>query len=187
MRPGLIFKRAAATEIRRLFLGPLFPGALVRRSLLKLVPDTERLRFQAVHSDDVGDAYRRAVLADDARGAFNIAADPVIDPAVLADVLGARPVPVSPRVLRAAAAATWALRLQPAPPGWIDLALSVPIMDCSRARAELGWAPAKTATEALTELLAGLRDGADHPTPPLDRRSSGALRWRELATGVGKR
>ena len=84
LRPGLIFKREAATEIRRLFAGPFLPGSLVRPALIPIVPDLPRLRFQAVHSLDVGDAYRLAVVNGDARGAFNIAAEPVIDPSVLA-------------------------------------------------------------------------------------------------------
>jgi UDP-glucose 4-epimerase len=32
LRPGLIFKADAATEIRRLFRGPLLPSPLVRRN-----------------------------------------------------------------------------------------------------------------------------------------------------------
>ena len=71
MRPGLIFKAQAATEIRRLFAGPFLPRAVLRPGLIPFVPDTPRLRFQAVHSLDVGDAY-----LSDARGAFNLAADP---------------------------------------------------------------------------------------------------------------
>ena len=39
MRPGLIFKREAASEIRRLFAGPLLPGFLVRPALIPIVPD----------------------------------------------------------------------------------------------------------------------------------------------------
>src|SRR5579884_2569395 len=70
LRPGLIFKREAATEIRRLFVGPFLPRWLVRPELIPIVPDTERLRVQAVHSLDIGDAYRRAIVSD-ARGAFN--------------------------------------------------------------------------------------------------------------------
>src|SRR5215217_6216864 len=50
MRPGLIFKRDAASEIRRLFFGPLLPGPLARRDLIRLIPDLPGLRFQAVHS-----------------------------------------------------------------------------------------------------------------------------------------
>ncbi|MBA3358747.1 MAG: NAD-dependent epimerase/dehydratase family protein, partial [Thermoleophilaceae bacterium] len=73
LRPGLIFKREAASEIRRYFAGPLLPNPLLRRGLIPVTPDTERLRFQAVHSHDVGEAYRLAVLNTDASGAFNVA------------------------------------------------------------------------------------------------------------------
>src|SRR5436309_4924809 len=50
MRPGLIFKAQAATEIRRLFAGPLLPRSLVRPALIPVVPDAPRPRFQVVHS-----------------------------------------------------------------------------------------------------------------------------------------
>jgi len=186
LRPGLIFQRAAATEIRRLFIGPLLPGALLRPGLIPIVPEHPRLRVQAVHAEDVADAYRRAVLSD-ARGAFNVAADPVLDGPALAGLLGARTIPASPRVLRAAAALSFALRLQPSEPGWLDMGLGVPLMSSERARRELGWTPTVSATDAVSELLEGLRSAADGPTPPLARSTTGPLRWRELATGIGRR
>jgi len=186
MRPGLIFKAQAATEIRRLFAGPFLPGPIVTPNAIPVVPDTPGLRFQAVHSHDVGDAYRLALLSS-ARGAFNIAADPAIGVPELARVLRARAVPVSPRVLRGAAALTYALRLQPSEPGWVDMALSVPLMDTSRARTELGWVPRRDALETLGELLRGIQKGSDYPTPPLARATSGPLRIRELLTGIGGR
>ena len=46
------------------------------------MPKVWRLRTQAVHTDDVGHAYRLAVVGD-ARGAFNLAAGgptPPLDP-----------------------------------------------------------------------------------------------------------
>jgi nucleoside-diphosphate-sugar epimerase len=186
LRPGLIFKGPAATGIRRLFAGPLLPSALVRRSLIPLVPDVARLRVQAVHSLDVGRAFRLALLAD-VRGAFNVAAEPVLDPRVLGDLLGARPVPIRAGVLRALADVSWRARLQPSPPGWLDMGLAVPLMDVARAREELGWTPTRSSTEALAELLEGVRAGSEHPTPPLARATSGRLRWRELRGGVGAR
>jgi UDP-glucose 4-epimerase len=186
LRPGLIFKREAASGVRRLFIGPVLPSALVRRSLIPVVPEIPRLRFQAVHSHDVGEAYRLALVRD-VHGSFNVAADPVLDPERLARVLGARKVKVPARVARALAALTWRLHLQPSPPGWIDLALAVPLLDTTRARTELGWEPQRTAEQALLDLLDGLRDGAGIETPPLSPRTSGPARVRELATGVGEK
>jgi UDP-glucose 4-epimerase len=186
LRPALIFKRDAASEIRRLFAGPLLPSPLVRPGLIPVVPDDPRLVFQAVHSLDVGEAYRLAVKGD-ARGAFNIAAEPVLDPERLASMLGARRVRVPGKVLRGAAGVSWRLRLQPSEPGWVDMALNVPVMDSTRAREELRWQPRHTSVEALRELLEGIRDRAGIDTPPLAPGTGGPMRIRELLTGVGSR
>jgi nucleoside-diphosphate-sugar epimerase len=185
LRPGLIFKREAATEIRRLFAGPFIPNRLVRPSLIPIVPRIERLVFQAVHSLDVGEAYRLAIVRDDARGAYNVAADPVLDPDELGRVLGARPVPFPPALLRIGADLTWKLHLQPTPKGWVDMGLGVPVMSTERIRTELGWSPTRTAGEALLDLLAGMRDGSDVATPPLAHETGGPARVREIVTGVG--
>jgi nucleoside-diphosphate-sugar epimerase len=187
LRPGLIFKRDAAAGIRRLFAGPFLPNPLVRRALIPVVPATERLVFQAVHSHCVGEAYCLAVTRGGARGAYNIAAEPVIDSAELGRILGARPVRVHPGFLRAAAQVSWLLRAQPTDPSWLDLALGVPLLDTTRARRELGWTPRRGADEALGELIEGLREGAGLDTPPLSRHTGGPLRIRELLTGVGGR
>ncbi len=186
LRPGLIFKREAASGIRRLFAGPLLPGSLLRPALLPVVPDLDRLVFQAVHSHDVGEAYRLALVGD-AAGPFNVAAEPVLDPGELGRILSARPVPVPARVLRAGAAASFKLRLQPSEPGWLDMGLNVPVMDCTRAREQLGWRPEHSAGDALRDLLAGMREGAGLDTPPLQAGSAGPLRLREFLSGVGAR
>lgn len=186
LRPGLIFKRDAASEIRRLFAGPLLPTSLLRPGLIPIVPRVPRLVFQAVHSLDVGEAYRLAAVRD-VRGAFNIAADPVLDPDELGRLLDARPVPLPAAALRIGADLTWRLRLQPSSAGWVDMALAVPLLDTTRAREELGWQPKRSAGDALLELLEGMRDGAGTPTPPLDPGTSGPARVRELLTGVGGR
>jgi UDP-glucose 4-epimerase len=187
LRPGLIFKREAASGIRRLFAGPFLPSFLVQRRLIPVVPAHERLVFQAVHSYDAGDAYRLAVVNDDARGAFNIAADPVLNPDELARALDARTVRVPRGLLRGGAALSYGLRLQPSEPGWVDMAFAVPVMDTTRARTELGWRASRTSTDALLELIEGMRDGAGLDTPPLEPGGAGPLRIRELASGVGGR
>jgi nucleoside-diphosphate-sugar epimerase len=169
LRPALIFKRGSAEEQRRYFLGRLFPRALARPGAIPVVPDLPGLRFQAVHADDVADAYRRAVVDGSARGAYNVAADPVLDADLLAKALSARKVPLPATVARGAMAVSWRLRLQPTPPGWLDMALAVPLMDATRARTELGWEPRYTSLAAVLELLSGIRDGAAAPTPVLGR------------------
>jgi UDP-glucose 4-epimerase len=182
LRPALIFKRAAASGIRRLFAGPFLVNPLLHPNLIPVIPDVPNLRFQAVHSHDAGQAYRLAVKRD-VRGAFNIAAEPVLGAKELGRILGARPVPFPAAAARRLVAIAWRLHLQPTPPGWLDLALGVPLLDTARARKELGWAPRHGADEALLDLLAGLREGAGLATPPLTAEKS---RAEEVLTGVGE-
>jgi nucleoside-diphosphate-sugar epimerase len=187
LRPGLIFKREAASGIRRLFAGPFLPSVLVQRRLIPVIPAHPRLVFQAVHSYDVGEAYRLALVREEARGAFNVAAEPVLDPDELGRALGARQLRVPRGLLRGGAALSYRLRLQPSEPGWVDMGLAVPLMDVSRARSDLGWSPQRSSTDALLDLLAGIREGAGLDTPPLEPGGAGPLRAREFASGVGSR
>src|SRR5215218_955110 len=187
MRPGLVFKREAAEGIRRLFAGPFFPSALADPALINLVPDIEDLRSQVVHSYDVGEAFRLAIVNEQASGAFNLATEPVLDANEIGRILDARTVPMSAQLVRAGAGLSWALRLQPVPPGWLDLSRNVPIMDITRARTELGWTPQHSADEALLALLKGLRTGSGLDTPPLSPKTGGRFRIREILTGVGGR
>ncbi|MDQ4024698.1 MAG: NAD-dependent epimerase/dehydratase family protein, partial [Actinomycetota bacterium] len=185
MRPALIFKREAGAGVRRLFLGPFLVNPLLRPEFIPIVPDMPGLRFQAVHSYDIGEAYRLAATRD-VRGPFNVAADPVLDPKTLGQTFGARPVRFPAGALRALAGLTWRLHLQPTPPGWVDLALGVPLLDSTRARTELGWEPQWSATEALQDLLDGLRENAGLDTPPLSPETGGPARSEEILAGVGE-
>jgi nucleoside-diphosphate-sugar epimerase len=185
-RQALTFKQEAAEGQRRLFGGPLFPSFLARPDLINVVPEIQGLRSQVIHSYDVGEAYRLALL-NDAYGAFNLATEPVLDPQEIGRILNARTVSVPVQLARAGARLSWQLRLQPVPEGWLDLALNVPVMDTTRARQELGWAPQYDAGETLLDILQGLRTKASLDTPPLARGTSGPFRIRELLTGVGRR
>ncbi len=180
LRPALIMKRDAAEEVRRLFFGPFLPSPLLKPGRLPLVPHIPGAVVQVVHSLDVGEAYARAALRD-VRGAFNIATEPELDGRTLAAAIRARAVPIRPAIARFLASAAWRLRLQPTSPDWLDLALGVPLLDCSRARDELSWEPRHGAVETARELLAGLAEGASGETPPL--RKGG--RVEEIKAGVG--
>lgn len=185
MRPGFIFKESAAAEQRRYFAGPFFPNALVRPGLIPVVPDLPGLRLQALHSRDAAEAYRLALVRD-VRGPFNIAAEPVLDAASLAQLLGARPVRLPSWAPRAALAAGWRLHVAPASPGLFELALSLPVMDTTRASTQLGWHPTVNALDAVAEAMAGMRRGSGGATPPLAEDAGGKARHQELATGIGE-
>jgi len=148
-----------------------------------IVPDIPGLRFQAVHTEDAAEAFRRAVVGH-ASGAFNMAAEPVITPADLPELLGARPVKIPTQLARGGLWTAWHLGLVPASPGLFDAVLHIPIMDTRRAREELDWPPEHSGREALQEFFEGLHAGSGEPTEPLygdSRNSSGRL--RELLTG----
>jgi nucleoside-diphosphate-sugar epimerase len=119
-----------------------------------------------MHGDDAGEAYRLALLSD-ARGAYNVAADPIIDGEALGKLLKARAVKVPKQAVSAAMAGAWRLRLIPSDESLLKLFLSLPTLDCGRIRGELGWQPRHTGGDALREVMEAMAEGAGGPTPPL--------------------
>jgi nucleoside-diphosphate-sugar epimerase len=184
LRPALLFKAEAADRIRRLFLGTLVPQRLVRPGRLPVLPEVPGLRAQALHTDDAADAFRRAVVDASARGAYNLAAEPVLDAATLAAWLGTTTVRVPLGPVRAAVRASWALRLHPVDAGWIDLAVRSPLLDCTRATTELGWVPQHSALAAVQDLLQGFHEARGGPTPAL-AAATGRQRLAELGSRQG--
>ncbi|SDJ43295.1 NAD-dependent epimerase/dehydratase family protein [Streptomyces indicus] len=172
MRPAFLFKQESASEQRRLFAGRFVPGQLARPELLPVLPGIPGLRVQALHTDDAAQAYRIAALGD-ARGAFNLAAEPPVDAELLAELFGARVLPLPRRAARTALAAAWRVHAVPASPHLFDAVLRLPLMDCTRARVELGWQPERSAVEAVQELLHGMRQGSGLDTAPLAGRTVG--------------
>lgn len=159
LRPALIFQADAARSVAGYFLGPLVPVRLLGRGRLPVLPLPAGLRLQAVHADDVADAYRRVVV-ERAAGAFNVAARDVLAGQDLARIVDhGHVVEVPPAVVRGALAAAWAGHVVRADPGWLDLALSAPVLDSTRIRSELGWAPRRTGADAVQDLLAGMSAG----------------------------
>lgn len=187
LRTAFIFQRAAAVEQRRIFLGPLVPASLLGRARIPLLPDPGgELVMQALHAADAARAYRQAVLRP-VRGAFNIAAEPVLDMAAVSRLFHGRAVPVPFRAVRAAMSVAWGAHLLPAAPGLLDLVRVLPVMATDRARDELDWEPRVSSIAAIEEFRDGLRSNEGGPTPPLEAGSSGPSRWREFATGIGAR
>lgn len=172
MRPAFLFKKESASEQRRIFGGRFLPGPLARPEMLPVLPDIPGLRVQVLHTDDAANAYRLAARSD-VRGPFNLAAEPPVDAELLGEMLGTRRMRLPRSAARSAIAAAWGLHLLPASPHLFDAVLRLPLMDCTRARAELGWRPERTATEVLEEFLQGLQEGAGARTEPLRGRKVG--------------
>lgn len=171
IRPALIFQALASSEIQRYFLGEHIPIQLLDKGRPPVVPLPKGLSgVQAVHGDDIGEAYAAAAIAK-APGAFNICADDILTPQDLADVIGhGRYVSLPSGLVRAALAGSHKTHLVTMDEGWIDMGLAVPMMDNSRAKKELGWHPQHSAKDALAELIDGMIKGTGWDSPALRPR-----------------
>lgn len=165
MRPTTILKRSAGSELSRRYWGRLFPKRLLER-VLPFVPDFDSLRIQAVHADDVAQAFRAALLSD-VQGAFNLTASQPLDADHLAKLLAAPKAFLPPPLLRALVALSYRLRLHPTDPSWLDIALASPLLSNRRANRRLGWRPRYSAEQTLADAIEGLRRDEGYPTPPL--------------------
>ncbi|MDE8589345.1 NAD-dependent epimerase/dehydratase family protein [Arthrobacter sp. NQ4] len=168
LRPALIFQEHAGAEIGRYFLGRVLSRLLPPKPWLPILPVPDNLVFQAVHADDVAEAYWR-VVDQRASGAFNIAAEPVLTPQELGRILGAKRIlPIPMALLHAVVDLTWRARVQPTDSGWVQMAAGAPIMDTSRAERILAWEPNVSSIDAVKELLAGMGKGEGvSPSPVL--------------------
>lgn len=169
LRCGLVAQRAGGAAMRRFygFRWPLPPGPGLRALSLPVVPLPAGMRLQAVHADDVAAAVALALADDRAAGAYNLAAEPLLDVAALGRLFGARVLEVPHGLMRAVVGAGRRAGLHPLDPRWVDLLWDAPPMATRRAREELGWEPAHTADAALTEVFEGFVAGSGMDTPPL--------------------
>lgn len=178
LRPALTFQADAASEIQRYFLGRRIPVQALGFARPPVLPVPKGLRgVQAVHADDLGRAYAAAVVKR-APGAFNICADDILGARELSDIIDhGRFIELPPRLVRAFLLGAHRARLVAADEGWLDMALSVPMMDNARAKAELDWHPRHTAAGAWETLLNGMIDGQGTASLPLRPRAPGEARF----------
>jgi nucleoside-diphosphate-sugar epimerase len=173
LRLPLVVQREAGAEVARQFLGRLVPIPLVRNGRIPVVPRHRLLRAQVVHADDAAEAFLR-VLRSDRTGAFNIAAEPVLDGRLIAAEFGGLAAPLPLPLLRLLARTAGRSRLVPAGESWLELSAAVPLLDCSRAERELGWRARHDARDALRDLLAGIAAGSGADSPPMRPRQQAA-------------
>jgi nucleoside-diphosphate-sugar epimerase len=117
------------------------------------IPD---LPAQFVHEDDVGSAFLQCILGAGPPGAYNITGDGIVTGPELARELGFWPVPLPAGLSWRAARTVSGLPVPsfvPPVTGWAEALAHPAIMDASKAKRELHWAPRYTSLEAVRATL----------------------------------
>ena len=115
-----------------------------------VVPD---LPLQLIHQDDVAEALRLCVIGAGPPGAYNIAADDVVNSVDVLRELGFLPLAVPGKPVAALARAISTLPFLPSGLQWVEAMSHPAIMDITKARTELGWRPKHSAIESLRATL----------------------------------
>jgi UDP-glucose 4-epimerase len=164
LRPCIVAGPEAPTLIEELVDTMSVGGALApAQRLLEALPvvapafPDPGVSFQLVHHDDVATAIRAAVLGRGEPGVYNLAAEDPLTTGDIADALGWHSIPIPSVAIDAAARLLGAAPMMPARAGWIN-AFTVPVvMDCSKARRELGWQAERRGRDTLVETVGAVR------------------------------
>jgi len=137
-------------------LPPTALRALRALRLRPVLPD-HGVPFQLVHHDDVAAALVAGVLARGTPGTYNLADPGEVHWSDVAHELGWYTVRIPKQAIDACAEMAGRIPALEVQAGWLE-AIRVPmLMDCSRARRELGWKPAYDARQTLHELVTAYR------------------------------
>lgn len=164
-RPCIVAGRDAPALVSSA-VGPMHLGGrfgAIRRALgaipgvAPMLPDNG-VPFQLVHHDDVATAIRAAVLGTGPPGIYNLAAADAVNISDLARELGWHSMPIPKLAVNAGAEAVARMPFLPAQVSWINALRRPVLMDCTRARRELGWEPRHDTISTLRETVSGARD-----------------------------
>ncbi len=147
---------------KSLLPGPLAPlGVRLADAMTRFRPPVPvpvaapELPLQLVHEHDVGSALLLCAVGAGPPGAYNIAADGIVTPADIIRALGLFPVPLPAGPAQSAAKLLTMLPALPGVAGWAEAVSRPVIMNTTRAKDVLGWAPRFTALQALRDALRG--------------------------------
>lgn len=142
LRPHAIFGRHAQPLLRALMRCPVYPRL------------AEEPPLQCVHEDDVVTAIRSALEPGVPGGAFNLAAPETFSYGGAVRRRSRHAVGLPLGLLRAGITVAWRTTGLFGEPGWVE-GLARPLtLDCRRARTVLGWKPARTGLDAISEAAA---------------------------------
>jgi UDP-glucose 4-epimerase len=124
--------------------------------LRPVVPDPG-IPLQLVHENDVASALLLAIKGEGEPGVYNLAAEGEISVTDIAHALGWYAIPIPELAVDATARIVSRLPILPASASWVH-AVRVPVlMDCTKARMKLGWAPESDAMDTLAETVYAAR------------------------------
>jgi nucleoside-diphosphate-sugar epimerase len=121
--------------------------------LKPLVPDPG-FPLQLVHHDDLAAAIALAATAPVPPGAYNLAGDGEVTVSEVVEALGGRTIPVPAATASAASAVVSRLPSISSMLEWLHAARTSVVMDTSKAKTGLGWAPTYSSAETLALLAA---------------------------------
>ncbi|MGI8774096.1 MAG: NAD-dependent epimerase/dehydratase family protein [Actinomycetota bacterium] len=149
-------------EIPFVQLGDKIPTAVKKIvgavPLLRPVVPDPGVPFQLVHEDDVARALLTATIGKGNPGVYNLAGDGDVTISDLARALGWYSLPIPEIALDATIKIVSRLPLMPAKASWLN-AIRVPVlMDCSKAKTQLGWEPEYDALATLADTVNAARE-----------------------------
>jgi nucleoside-diphosphate-sugar epimerase len=128
-------------------------ASAVQRSPVPLPTLAPDIPLQLIHEADVGQAFLQCIVAAGPPGAYNIAGDGILTGADVARAAGLAPLPIPGSLVRTAAKAASAIPFLPPQAEWVEAATRPAIMDTTKAREQLGFAPRYSALEALEDTV----------------------------------
>src|SRR3954452_12382642 len=157
LRPGIVVGPDAigAKDVLPGPLAPLGKGlmGLVGEIPVPLPSLMPPVPIQFVHHDDVGQAFLLCIHGDGPAGAYNLIGDGVLDADTIANELGLAALPVPDGLARSALKAVAQIPAGPPALAWAEAATHPTIVDATKAKTELGWAPRYSSLEALRDTL----------------------------------
>ncbi len=113
--------------------------------------------IQLIHEQDVGSAVLAAAVGAGPPGVYNLAGEGEITMSDLAHAVGDYAVPIPHALVDVASRLVSLLPWMPPEAEWIHAARRPMLMDTTRARVGLGWAPQFTSREALDTMAAAAK------------------------------
>lgn len=149
-------------EIPFVQIGDTIPAAVKKIvgavPLLRPVVPDPGVPFQLVHEDDVARALLTATIGKGNPGVYNLAGEGDVTISDLARALGWYSLPIPEIAVDATIGIVSRLPLMPAKASWLN-AIRVPVlMDCHKAKTQLGWEPEYDALATLADTVNAARD-----------------------------